>query len=222
MKCIVTTDKTNLNVRAAPRLSASILRVVAKGEIVDVSDMPARGLWRELTTGGWVSCEFLTPIDPHVAPLTPLPTTGLPSFTSMWANYPPDHDASAVKKAIGGKVDAGWIENTCTIRLSRAFNYSGQPIPRSHPGLSVVSGGDGMWYAFRVREMRRYLESRYGQATFQANGPEAFLHAKGKQGIIMFDVVGWSNATGHFDLWNGRQARYEAYFSKAREVMIWG
>lgn len=222
MKYVVTTESTSLNVRAAPHPSASILRVIEKGEIVSVSDTSANGVWRELTTGGWVSSRYLTPLGPQTTPPVPLPTNGLPSFTSMWANYPDDHDSNKVKRAIGGKVDADWIDNTCTIRLSRAFNYSGHPIPRNFPGLNVVSGGDGMWYAFRVREMRRYLESRYGKPSFQASGPEASLHANGKPGIIMFDVAGWTSATGHFDIWNGHEARYGSFFTQAREVLIWG
>lgn len=220
MKYIVTTENTNLNVRSAPHSSAPVLRQIAKGEVVDV--LPTYGAWCELAGGGWVSSEYLTPFDPRATRPGRPRRAGLPSVASMWDHYPDDHDASEVKKLIGGQVDADWIENTCTIRLSRALNYSGQPIPPNFPGLNVVRGGDGMWYAFRVRELRHYLEQRYGKPSFQANGPEAFLNANGKQGIIMFDVVGWTNATGHFDLWNGRETRYSSFFTQAREVLIWG
>ncbi len=222
MKYEVTTKSTNLNVRAAPRLSASILRVVERGEIVDILPVPARNGWRELSTGGFVSTEFITPVDRReTAPIDRLPIGRVPPFQSLWDNYPDDHDPEAVKKKIGGKVDAKWIANTCTIRLSHAFNYSGQPIPNSFPGLNTVTGADGMFYAFRVREMRRYLEATYGEPSFHATGPEAHLHAKNKRGVIMFDVRGWNDATGHFDIWNGSKARHDEYFKRASAVLMW-
>ena len=31
---------------------------------------------------------------------------------------------------------------------------------------------------------------------------------KGKKGIIVFDVKGWSNASGHFTLWDGKNLAY--------------
>ena len=34
----------------------------------------------------------------------------------------------------------------------------------------------------------------------------------GKRGIIAFQVAGWSNATGHLDLWDGSKCIHEAYF----------
>jgi hypothetical protein len=222
MKYVVSTKQTSLNVRAAPRLSASIMRVVERGEVVDVLPVPARNGWRELSTGGFVSSEFLSPVERReTAPLERLSTNRFPAFQSMWDNYPADHEPAAVKKAIGGKVDAGWIENTCTIRLSHAFNYSGQPIPPNHPGLNTVSGGDGKFYAFRVREMRRYIEAKYGEPKLHASGPEAFLAVTNKRGVIMFDVRGWRDATGHFDVWNGKAARHDAYFEKASAVLMW-
>ena len=81
----------------------------------------------------------------------------VPAFGLLWANYPTDHDPEAVKRMIGGRVNLPWLTNTCTIRLSYAFNRAGSPIPKRHPSLSTVEGGDGHWYAFRVREFKRYL-----------------------------------------------------------------
>ena len=86
----------------------------------------------------------------------------MPSFQKMWDNYPDERDSTKVKKLIGGRVDASWITNTCTIRLSRAFNYAGDPIEKGLAGLNAVSGADGKWYAFRVREMEKYLRAKYG------------------------------------------------------------
>ena len=57
-----------------------------------------------------------------------------------------------------GAVDAAWITNTCTIRMSRSFNYSGAKIPGNYPGLTTVKGKDGLRYAFRVAETLTVLD----------------------------------------------------------------
>lgn len=148
----------------------------------------------------------------------------LPSFRKMWDNYPADKDPAKVKKLIGGKVDAGWITNTCTIRLSRAFNYAGDSIARGEAGLHAVSGADGKWYAFRVREMEKYLRAKYGPPHVEATGKDAGKlrgAVKGHRGVIQFDVRGWTDATGHMDMWDGTRVRFSEYFAKAERVSLW-
>ncbi len=73
-------------------------------------------------------------------------------FDSMWNEYPLG-EAAAVKKRIGGNVDADWIANTCVVRVSRAFNYSGNRIPNGRASLVTVKGGDQLRYAFRLRNL---------------------------------------------------------------------
>ena len=142
----------------------------------------------------------------------------LPSFSSMWTNYPfPGGSSSAAKAKIGGNVNMGWITNTCVIRLSYCFNKSGHPIPNGYPGLNTARGGDGKRYAYRVREFKTFLERKYKYA--DASGDRSAVD--GKRGIIMFDVAGWSDATGHFDLWNGSSCRHKAYFENASVVHLW-
>ena len=51
----------------------------------------------------------------------------LPGFSLLSQNYP-NGAAEEVKALIGGHVNAGWITNTCVIRMSRALNYAGAPI----------------------------------------------------------------------------------------------
>lgn len=141
----------------------------------------------------------------------------MPSLTSMWNQYPTG-SSSAVKSRIGGNVNGGWIANTCVIRVSYCFNKCGDPIPANHAGLLTVRGGDGRRYALRVAEFKPFLEKRYRKATITGTDRAAFA---GKQGVIMFDVAGWSDATGHFDLWNGSSARHADYFGKAKAVYLW-
>ena len=140
----------------------------------------------------------------------------LPSFSQMWNKYPTG-SAEAVKAQIRGNVNASYIKNTCVVRISHCFNLCGAPIPRNHPGLLTVRGGNGKRYALRVKEFNRFLRSRYKAPDY--TGGRSTM--SGKQGIIMFDVTGWSDATGHFDLWNGSACRHAEYFAKSSSVYLW-
>jgi len=152
----------------------------------------------------------------------------LKNFDQMWDAYPaPGGSADEVRRIIGGRVEAMPPGNTCVIRVSRAFNESGNAIPsRSNDELLTVEGGDGKEYALRVRELTRYLERKYGPADLEQRYPEPGggeipESFKGRQGVIVFEVEGWSDATGHADLWNGSTCRHNCYFAKASRVMLW-
>ena len=150
----------------------------------------------------------------------------LTNFDLMWQAYPnPGGEAEDAKSTIGGNADADWIENTCVIRMSRSFNYSGQPIPKRARGLSTVSGRDGMRYAFRVREFRAYLRRNYGQPTlyhkYAEPGGDVPGSFRGRQGMIAFIVDAWIDATGHLDLWDGARCVHHGYFEEANEVELW-
>lgn len=144
----------------------------------------------------------------------------LPRFDSLWSNYPDDHDPEAVKRRIGGKVNVAWIINTCTIRMSYALNHSGSPIPRRHPLLTTVAGGDGHWYAIRVRELHRYLVRELAEPDVSGTAANKSDFA-GHRGMMMFDVEGWSDATGHFDVWNGSTTKHAEYWGLAKRVHLW-
>ena len=149
---------------------------------------------------------------------------GLPLFDQLLKYYP-QASPDAVKKAIGGKVDADWITNTCTIRLSRAFNYAGVAVPRNFSGMKVISGADMKYYAYRVREMKQWLKFRFGKSDLDGAKPvdrKAFVD---KKGVIAFDIH-FTDATGHVDLWDGSTYTHEAvdpedYFVLATNVVLW-
>jgi Type VI secretion system (T6SS), amidase effector protein 4/Putative peptidoglycan binding domain len=152
----------------------------------------------------------------------------LKRFDQMWDAYPnPGGPAEAAKHTIGGQAANERIDNTCVLRISRAFNYSGNPIPRSSTDeIMTIKGGDGLNYALRVREFTRYMKRKYGPPDFQhtypaPGGGEVPLSFKGRQGVIIFEVDGWTDATGHMDLWNGSRCRHNAYFNRATHVMLW-
>ncbi len=71
------------------------------------------------------------------------------------------HDANAVKRRIGGELTESWLgNNTCVMRLCKAFNYAGTAYRiRKGMGMNVVKGEDGFWYGFRYRNLRCTLKT---------------------------------------------------------------
>lgn len=134
----------------------------------------------------------------------------LPSFNSLWTHYP-HGDAASVKALIGGNINLAWVTNTCVIRVCYALNRCGVTI-QDGQGMHTAKGGDGYRYGYRVSEFKVYLENRFGPA-------EKF--GGGQKGIIMFNVSSWSDATGHFDLWDGTTCAHECYFDLSNSTYIW-
>lgn len=150
----------------------------------------------------------------------------LPDFDKLAKTYPND-SMEQVKALIGGRVDADWITNTCTIRVSRSLNYSGAVIPFiKDDEQQTLKGADGLWYIFRVRILTKYLTKNYGKpsVTVTAKRGEGAKTDTliGISGIIGLEVPGWNDATGHYTLWDG-EACVDAtdYFPKATKVMLW-
>ena len=153
-------------------------------------------------------------------------TRSLTDFDRMWQAYPnPDGTAEEAKKTIGGNADVAWITNTCVLRVSRSFNYAGHPIPRGYPGLETLPGADGLRYAYRVEEFRRYLLAEYGAPDLAHEGREPSApmpdDLRGRRGVICFLVSNWGDATGHMDLWDGLRCAHKDYFGSARAVYLW-
>ncbi len=154
-----------------------------------------------------------------------------PTWSKFWIEYP-DYgtypDSATVKKEIGGGVDAGYITNTCAVRLSRGLNYSGQPLPATFAGLLMVKGGDGKHYALRVREMRKWLPHVLGSPDFDETKKAGAAFDKSKlaamKGIIAFDIH-FSDATGHLDAWDGTafSSEYKVadYWTPATRITLW-
>lgn len=156
----------------------------------------------------------------------------LHTYSALWDQYPDYEnypDSADVKRMIGGAVDAAWITNTCAIRLSRALNYNAVPVPAKFAGLSTVKGGDGKRYAFRVREMEKWLTFQLGEPPFSVRKKEGDPFDKtplgALRGIIGFNIR-FTDATGHLDLWDGRKFSSEYntskdYFTYATRVWLW-
>ncbi|MGR0481960.1 MAG: type VI secretion system amidase effector protein Tae4 [Candidatus Electronema sp. V4] len=156
----------------------------------------------------------------------------LPPWNILQANFPAK-PAGEVFQAIGGKMlynyQIGVFSNACSTRISAAFNESGKEheVPFfKDTGITgklqaqVSSGANKKWYIFRVKMLVKHLTERYGEP--EAFSPSAYLDKiTGRKGIIVFEVKGWSDATGHADLWDGAACLWHGYDSVAEKILFW-
>lgn len=154
-----------------------------------------------------------------------------PSFQSMWTEFAKiygDGTVISVGEKIGGKVKEnfdygkvdplrGWT-NACAVRMSYSLNHSGVII-RKGP-WNTVSGGDSRQYLFRVRDLMVFLEHQFGKPDMIKKNPKP-SDFSGMRGIIVFNVQGWSNATGHATLWDGSSCSDKCFFPNSIEASIW-
>ena len=157
------------------------------------------------------------------------------------------------------------FSNTCVVRASDAFNHvginfipfvgtrdletansntgRGFGIPRGDLPINLyrVAGSkswpDGRPYAYgtRVSEFAPYMNHYYSDAPI-VDGTNSSSPFRDKKGVIYFEVSGWLDATGHFDVWNGLisgnlvldgasekgpQIRYTGYFKKSVTITLW-
>ena len=156
----------------------------------------------------------------------------LPEWKLLLKNFP-NKSAGEVFTEIGGKVklnyDIGVFNNACATRISKALNFSGDnhKIPffktkddNGNDIIQVSSGGKKNWYIYRVKIIAQYLEQAYGP------GREIDLKSykkelSGKKGIIVFEVSGWADATGHADLWDGNRCVGSDYGDKSSKILFW-
>ena len=154
--------------------------------------------------------------------------TSRPKFAVMWQLFRQvlgDGSVAYVGKFIGGKVGqniaSGAFPNACAIRLSYALNHAG--IGLALAAGKHVSAADGSQYLFRVADMHAFLRSRFGPPDVSSSGPSTRAF-EGKRGIILFEVRGWSDATGHVTLWDGmsiKDCSDHCYFANASHVHLW-
>lgn len=138
------------------------------------------------------------------------------TWTEMLKNYPNSsvHTEDLYDKIGGGlpellrKNPIAW-ENSCAIRMSRALNYSGKKLGNAPSRGGNIVGDDGYNYWIRVRDLQKYLVDNLPKPNVDKAGAIDIVNEfKNKSGIIVFDVSGWGNATGHFTLWDGSHLIY--------------
>ena len=157
----------------------------------------------------------------------------LPKWDGLKINYPA-LDAETVFKAIGGKVelnyDIGVFNNACATRVSKSLNSAGGAhlipffkdiSPNGKVEAQVSSGKNRKWHIFRVKMLVKHLTLKYGKPE-EIKPSEYKLKLKNRKGIIVFEVTGWNDATGHADLWDGSKNLWKGYGGLSNKVLFWG
>ncbi|WP_066267968.1 type VI secretion system amidase effector protein Tae4 [Hydrogenophaga palleronii] len=144
-----------------------------------------------------------------------------PTFTAAWTAsqqiYSASDSARKVADVVGGRVaenindkTSPW-RNTCAVRMSYILNKSGLSIP---PMPETRKGGDGQNYFFRVRDLVAFLKRAWGAPEVVAYPPGGGGALAGKSGLILFEIQGWSDASGHATLFNGSSCYDHCYFNE--------
>ncbi|QHM73365.1 type VI secretion system amidase effector protein Tae4 [Mixta intestinalis] len=147
-----------------------------------------------------------------------------PTFSAAWSAalriYHPSNSAAKVAETIGGYVKVNinnpdakkrWT-NTCAVRMSYILNYSGMRIPALRG--QTVTGGDKRQYFFRVNDLIQFLKYKWGAPEIVSYPPADAGKLSGRQGVILFQVTGWSDANGHATLFNGVRCYDRCYFNE--------
>jgi hypothetical protein len=156
----------------------------------------------------------------------------LPTYNVLKLHFPAQR-AEIVFKSIGGKVEQnyniGVFSNACATRISKALNGAGGAHaipyfkakgPNGKIEAQVSSGKNKKWYIFRVKILIDYLKSKYGKPEEYTNS-EYKLKIDKRKGIIIFEVAGWVDATGHADIWDGSKCLWEGYGNIASKILFW-
>lgn len=136
----------------------------------------------------------------------------LPPFSELIKYYPTTSDYKSVIRSINPKYEKEpAYQNTCAMRLSIALNNcAGHEIPKIK-SLECIIGIDKKRYAIKVKEMKKYLKDTYIGPDFVLKAEKGVIDNSfilNKTGVIVFDVTGWKDASGHFSLWDGQNVVY--------------
>ena len=163
----------------------------------------------------------------------PTLTVNRPSWADINKHYPNESIPSDKFYPMVGKGYADIVKknpdsysNSCATRMSYALNRSGMKLPVAPDGGNI-KGDDGLNYWLRVRQLSKRLQDQFGkpdkELTYKhierTNQTELvkerlekaniFLdEIKTKKGIVVFEVEGWNDASGHFTVWDGKNLGY--------------
>lgn len=148
-----------------------------------------------------------------------------PYFEDAWkaferVNIPPAQVGSVIGGKVQSNINSGDFENACAIRLSYVLNQCGCPVSH-YDDLSYVSGADGSWHIFRVRDALTYLQRVWGNPDVVVRQTESKALLSAKAGVLLFEVSGWNNASGHATLWDGDRCSDKDYFDIAIKCSLW-
>ncbi|RLL27579.1 hypothetical protein D9K80_18215 [Acinetobacter cumulans] len=153
-----------------------------------------------------------------------------PRWTDMAINYPNNtiHKETLypqISRALGREINNDAYANTCALRMSAGLIRSGVQLPKAPSKGGTIVGDDGKNYWIRVKDLKAYLYTLFKKPDLSVDlpklssinpyVPEELDHRldyvknniiekiKNKKGIIVFEVTGWGDSTGHFTLWEG-------------------
>jgi|GEM_PF-3159930 len=133
------------------------------------------------------------------------------TFETLKSNYP-TMEKNDLFDLLGGqwpdlKTEKAY-NNTCAVRLSHAFNESGDPIPRKYRD---AIDKDGRNIILKVSEFDKFVKEKYKQFIWgiskqpKKKFPISDLPSE-YEGIIAYHgKFSEAQATGHFDLWTGSE-----------------
>lgn len=154
-------------------------------------------------------------------------TRQLPEFSQLMQKYAGDEETSDdFRIRIGARADDQSLANTCVLRVTEAFSESGHRIPSGRADLKTIRSKNGKTLALRVAEFKRYLVKEYGPPDIVAGiSPPRIAGVatdlfEGLAGVMCFEAK-FSNATGHFTLWDGSRAVHGDYFDRSYLVSLW-
>jgi Type VI secretion system (T6SS), amidase effector protein 4 len=119
-------------------------------------------------------------------------------------------------------------QNACAIRVSRALNYSGKPIPvfiNNKGKQKTEKGKDGLNYILDASSLLAYMLKAFPDTPpvhLKNKTPDEYQKAlNGKWGIyIMVPKIGFG-ASGHADFYSQSGCLSRCYFSDAAEIYFW-
>lgn len=162
------------------------------------------------------------------------------TYSALEANYPTTGTPEEMYNSVGGDVSSRFNEhkndvggnayaNTCALRMSVALNKSGNDIDtdvKNNKGQKMYTekGGDGKDYALRKSDVKDYMKGKYGKADISIKSTDKDFdkkvsEIKGQKGVIVYDVTGWGDATGHVTIYDGKgNCGHDCYFPDADKI----
>ena len=171
----------------------------------------------------------------------PLGDTLPMTYSVLEANYPTTGTPEEMYNSVGGDVasvfnynqkkygDDNQYGNTCALRMSVALNKSSNDIDtdvKNSKGQTMYTekGEDGKDYALRKSDLKDYMKGEYGKADISTKSTDKdfdkkVADIKGQKGVIVYDVTGWSDATGHITIYNGNgNCGHDCYFPDSDKI----
>jgi hypothetical protein len=142
-----------------------------------------------------------------------------PKYSDFFKQYPYSESDDAVYRLVGGNLESSYLEfknrpnnpyaNTCSLRISRALNYNGLIVAKSGK-YYTEKGEDNRNYIVRLKDINIFLRGLFGTPDITRKGTDRdkIQAFKGQQGIITFEINGWTDASGHATMWDGNQVIY--------------